>query len=115
MQHQQQQQQQPQQHQQQQQQQQPLMWKPNASGGQNPQFPSVKHNNNPNQPTIPPPEVLQAIKQQEQRLPQGQGQVAQGGAGANGAGKTSGTAPALAASSAGYDGSGWGDDDGEFK
>jgi hypothetical protein len=104
------------QHPQQHQQQQPLTWKPNnGNGTQHPQFPAVNHNN-PNQSAMPPPEVLQAIKQKEQRLSQGQApQGAAGGASSGGGwGKTGGTAPALADSS-GYDGSGWGDDDGDFK
>ncbi|KAK4041702.1 hypothetical protein C8A01DRAFT_14637 [Parachaetomium inaequale] len=131
------------QQQQQQQQQQSLKWKTDngASGNQNPQFPAPNRNN-PNQqpPVITPPEVLQAIKQQEQRLAQAgpvhvQGQVH---AAQNGNGGQSGAHPAggglsqgkggenkavaavaggwgkaNASSSSGYDGSGWGDDDDE--
>ncbi|KAL2157579.1 hypothetical protein VTH06DRAFT_5957 [Thermothelomyces fergusii] len=58
-----------QQQQQQQQLQQPLMWKTSTGGDPtNPRFPAPRRN--PDQPFMPPPDVMQSIKKQELRLQQ---------------------------------------------
>jgi hypothetical protein len=73
------------------QQQRPLAWKSSGAENKAPQFHAPNHN--PNKPVVPPPQVRQAIQQQEQRLGQvwqgqGQSQVLQHGSGTGNGGQS---------------------------